>query len=300
MPDEIKTITQEEFVHHPLLKRLLNLSQVPDKIFIQGALPNFTEDEYGRLTPRVLTVVGSRQNSTYGKDALDKLISSLKNEPVIIVSGLALGIDGLAHKCALNNNLITISVPGSGLSPKVLYPKTHYQLSREILAKGGLLLSELEPAETAAQWTFPARNRIMSAISDAILVIEAEEKSGTLITARLSLELGKDIGVVPGSIFSPTSIGTNSLIKDGAIPVTNKEDLFDLLHLPKTKEEKADLKLLLTNDEEIILKLLKESMSKDELLMKSELNTSAFLIAVSSLEIKGYIQETFGEVRKMV
>ena len=300
MQDDIKEIKQEDFIHHPLLKRLLTLNQIPNQIYIQGDLPDFKEDDYGRLTPRILVVVGSRKNSNYGKDALEKLISSLKNEKVIIVSGLALGIDGLAHKEAIKNKLITIAVPGSGLSRNVIYPKTHYQLSREILQEKGLLLSELSKDEQAAQWTFPARNRIMSAISDAILIIEAEEGSGTLITARLSLELGKDIGVVPGSIFSPTSIGTNSLIKDGAIPITNKDDLFDLLHLPKSKEEKEDLKLLLTKDEQIIFELLKENTSKDELLLQSKLSTSSFLIAVSSLEIKGYIQETFGELRRIV
>ena len=300
MQPPINTIPQEEFSSHPLLARLLTLHDVPEKIYIQGKLPEVEIDEYGRLTPRILTVVGSRKNTTYGRDALEKLISSISNEPVIIVSGLALGIDGLAHKEALKNNLITVAVPGSGLSAKVIYPATHYSLSQEILENGGCLISELAPEISAAQWTFPARNRIMSAFADAILVVEAGEKSGTLITARQSLELGRDIGVIPGSIFSPTSLGANSLIKDGAMPITSREDLLDLLHLTQTNTEKDTSKLFLTEDEQVIFELLTENISRDELLIKSNLPMQRFLVAISNLEIKGYIQDTFGEVRRIV
>ena len=139
----------------------------------------------------------------------------------------------------------------------------------------------------------------MSALSDAVLIIEAEEKSGTLITARQALELGKDIGVVPGNIFSSASIGTNALLRDGASVITSPQDIFDLLHLsydiPKNNE-----KLFLTEEESIIINLLQNPHSKDELLILSNLSATTFLVTLSSLEMKGYVHETFGEVRKVV
>ena len=296
----ITVISQEEFSNHPLLARLLTLHDIPEKIYIQGRLPEVTIDEYERLKPRILTIVGSRKNTNYGHDVLEKLINEISGEPIIIVSGLALGIDGIAHRKALKNNLTTIAIPGSGLDKKVIYPATHFSLSQEILETNGCLISELAPDTPAAQWTFPARNRIMSAFADAILIVEAEEKSGTLITARQSLELGRDIGAIPGSIFSSTSVGANSLIKDGATPITSREDLLELLHLPQNNEEKETLELLLTEDEQSVFELLVENVSRDELLIKSNLPMQRFLIAISNLEIKGYIQDTFGEVRRIV
>lgn len=140
----------------------------------------------------------------------------------------------------------------------------------------------------------------MAALSDAVLIIEAEEKSGTLITARQALELGKDIGVVPGNIFSSASKGTNMLAKDGAHIITSAEDLFDLLHLSYNNKQQTSTPLILTSEESIIMNLLTEPHQKDELLVKSNLSPSSFLTALSSLEIKGYIHETFGEVRKVV
>lgn len=296
----ISIIHRNEFENHPLLNRLLTLHDIPEKIYIQGTLPDFETDEYGRLTPRILTVVGSRKNTNYGKDVLEKLIKEISDYPIIILSGLALGIDGLAHKEALKNNLVTYAIPGSGLDKKVIYPSAHYQLSKEILEKGGCLMSELEPEIRATQWTFPARNRLMSAMSDAILVVEAGEKSGTLITARMSLELGKDIGAIPGSVFSPTSLGANSLIKDGASPITSGEDLLQLLHLSQTKSEKENTELLLDENEQKIFSLLSENIGRDELLIRSNMPLQKFLVTISSLEMKGYIQEEFGEVRKVV
>ncbi len=292
----VTKITKENFKDSLLLSRLLTLHDIPKQIYIKGTLPEFTVDEYGLFTPRILTVVGSRKNSFYGKDVIENLLSSLKNKNVIILSGLALGIDGLAHKTALKNKIKTIAIPGSGLGDKIIYPSAHRNLAKEILENGGALLSEFEENETAAQWTFPARNRIMAALSDAVLIIEAEEKSGTLITARQSLELGKEIGAVPGSIFSPNSIGTNSLIKDGAMPITNSNDLFELL---KLKKEENNIEINLNENEKIIFDLLVDDFSKDELLIRSNLSQKDFLIAISNLEINGFVEESFGEIRKI-
>lgn len=298
MNQSIKIITQEEFSAHPLLARLLELHDIPKKIHIIGNIPDVTIDQYGRSTPRILTVVGSRKNTQYGKHVLEKLLSSLKGSNTIILSGLALGIDGLAHTTALKHTITTLAIPGSGLSKKVLYPSTHLHLAEDIVECGGALISELEPNTSAAPWTFPARNRIMAALSDAILVVEAEEKSGTLITARQALELGRDIGAIPGEVFSPTSAGTNMLIREGAYSITNEKDLYELLHLSIDKKDKETLNL--TEDEETIMNILSETTEKDTLLLLSEMPLELFLTTLSSLEIKGYIEEMFGEVRRLV
>lgn len=298
MPFPLSIIPREEFKNHPLLARLLELHDVPDKLYIAGTLPEVVLDEYGRATPRILTVVGSRKYSNYGKLSVEKLLSSLAGQPVVILSGLALGIDGLSHEAALANHLLTLAIPGSGLDTKVLYPRTHVSLAERIVDAGGTLLSEFAPEMSAAQWTFPARNRLMAALSDALLVVEATEKSGTLITARQALELGRDIGAIPGDIFSESSLGTNMLIKEGAYMIRNADDLYDLLHLQRKELETTEYEY--TKEEKNILDNLSEPMEKDTLLVKCELAPDQFLIALSSLEMKGCIQETFGEVRKVV
>ncbi len=291
-------IPREEYEQHPLLTRLLELHDVPDHMYIAGTLPEVTIDEYGRATPRIVTVIGSRQHTSYGKLAVEKLVASLQGEKVIILSGLALGIDALSHKAALTHGMATLAIPGSGLDTKVIYPKHHLPLAEEIVDRGGCLLSEFAPEMQAAQWTFPARNRLMAALSDAVLVIEAAEKSGTLITARQALELGRDIGAVPGDIFSDAAKGTNLLIKEGAYMIRNEDDLFDLLHLSKKEKEHAVESF--SEQERILLEHLKEPIEKDMLLVQSALPMQDFLMAFTSLEMKGCIQETFGEVRKVV
>src|SRR3989344_5297892 len=138
--------------------------------------------------PKELFIVGSRKYTTYGKEACEKLIEGLRGYPIVIVSGLALGIDSIAHKKALDVGLTTIAFPGSGLDPKVLYPATNAHLAERIVEAGGAVISEFEPDFRATPWSFPQRNRLMAGISDAVLVIEAEQKSGTLITSRLATE----------------------------------------------------------------------------------------------------------------
>lgn len=298
MNSTISIIKQEDFSSSPLLSRLLELHNIPEQLYVIGNLPEITLDIYGRATPRILTVVGSRKHTQYGKQVLEKLLASLSGTPVVILSGLAYGIDGLAHAQALKHNLTTIAIPGSGLDIKVLYPSTHRHLAEDIISAGGALLSELPPETSAAQWTFPARNRIMAALSDAVLIIEAEEKSGTLITTKMALELGRDIGAVPGELFSPTSCGTNKLIRDGAYVITSEEDLYSLLHLSQQETTKIDEPY--NEEEQCIMNNLSEAIEKDTLLIKSTLPLDKFLTALSSLEIRGCIEETFGEVRRIV
>jgi DNA processing protein len=297
-------ILQKDFKNHHLLSRLLELHQIPEVINIQGTLPEVTIDIYGRATPRILTIVGSRKNTSYGRQVLEMLLTSLKDQDVVIISGLAFGIDSLAHTNALKNNLITLAVPGSGLGEKVLYPSAHKNLAKDIVTSGGALISELPDTTAAAPWTFPQRNRVMAALSDAVLFIEAEEKSGTLITARQSIELGRDIGAIPGDIFSPTAFGTNMLIREGAYSITSPDDLFALLHISRqeTLQDAIDNAASenYTENEKIIMQNLREPVDKDSLFITTKLSFEDFITALSSLELAGAIEETFGEVRRIV
>src|SRR3989344_2642579 len=175
-------------------RRLREIPDPTEKIYLKGTLPS--EDH------KWLCVVGSRKYSSYGKEVCEKLIEGLRGYPVVIVSGLALGMDAIAHRAALSAKLHCVAVPGSGLDPSVLYPATNRRLADEILKAGGVLLSEFEPNFRATAWSFPQRNRIMAGLSDAVLVIEAEKRSGTLITARLATAYHRDVFTIPGSIFS--------------------------------------------------------------------------------------------------
>ncbi len=301
MEQSIYQIEQKDFKDNPLCSRLNELHDIPKRLYTEGTLPDITIDELGRATPRILTIVGSRKHTMYGKRALEKILAGLAGYDVIVVSGLAYGIDSIAHTCALENNLRTIAVPGSGIAAQALYPKNHLTLARTIIKRGGALMSEFEPDTSAAPWTFPARNRIMAALSDAVLIVEAEEKSGTLITARQSLELGKDIGAIPGEIFNPSAHGTNMLIREGATPITSSEDLLELLHLSThmyvTQKTPSTT---FTKEEIILLELLREPLDKDTLFTLSKLPFETFITTYSSLEIHSYIEESFGEVRRIV
>lgn len=211
---------------------LKEIPDPPEKLYKIGApVPDDAE---------LITVVGSRSASEYGRRATESIIAGLRDYGVIIVSGLALGIDAVAHRAALKYGLRTVAIPGSGLDSKNIYPRSNRGLAEEIIKKGGTLLSEFEPEAEIFPSNFPQRNRIMAGISRATLVIEAAEKSGTLITARLALDYNRDVFAVPGSIFSKTSLGTNALIRDGAIPVSSADDIVAALALKKKDVRTAE------------------------------------------------------------
>lgn len=273
--------------------RLKEIPQPPKKLFLKGTLPNF--EKY-----KVLTVVGSRKHTTYGRDACEKIIEGLKGYDIIIISGLALGIDTIAHKSAIKNNLVTIAIPGSGFSEEVIYPRNNILLAREIVERGGAILSEFEPDQKAATWTFPQRNRIMAGLADAVLIIEAEERSGTLITARMALDYNKIVMAVPGEIFSDTSFGTNKLIKEGAYAITEARDILLALGINPQDENKKENKYEdCTQDELEILNILIEPMSRDEIISKLEKETGEINALLSLLEIKGYVKEEMGLIQKI-
>lgn len=272
--------------------QLLEIPQIPESLFILGA-PLDKNVFY-------LCIVGSRNNTSYGKDVCEKLIAGLAGYPIVIVSGLALGIDSIAHKMALKYGLKTIAFPGSGLSEKVLYPRSNVNLAKEILANNGSLVSEFEPDFKATEWSFPSRNRLMAGISNAVLIVEAKEKSGTLITARMALDYNREVFAVPGSIISENSIGPNNLIREGATPVFTSEHILEFFGLlDKTSHKPLSLPLDLTDDEVAILELLDEPKTRDDIIREFETSAHEINIILSAMELKGLIREEFGEIRKI-
>jgi DNA processing protein len=273
-----------------LPRRLEEINDRPKYLYMRGVLPS--EDD------RWLCVVGSRKYSPYGRSVCDKLINGLAGTNVVIVSGLALGIDSIAHEAALQAGLKTVGVPGSGLSPDVLYPSTSKDLAERIVAEGGALISEFEPMFKATAWSFPKRNRIMAGLSDAILVIEAELRSGTLITARLAADYNRDVLAVPGGIYSEGSAGPHMLIQKGAALIDSPSALKTALGI--TNEDLGELRdySSCSSKEHKILIALSVPISKDKLIEIVDMPVSEIYATLTSLEIKGFIKEELGEVRK--
>lgn len=286
MAHELWTIQPDSFP-----QRLNEIPDPPDKLYARGQ-PLPEADKY-------LAVVGSRKYTTYGKDMCERIISDLTGSDVCIVSGLALGIDGIAHKAALSANLPCVAVPGSGLNKDVLYPRTNLPIAKRILETGGTLVSEFEPDREAASWTFPKRNRIMAGLAHAVLVVEATEESGTLITARLATEFNRDIYSIPGSVKSASTAGPHALIRDGAALIRSGKDIlreFGLEDLGETT--KAD-SLDLTQKERQIIRALDQPISKDDLISIVELPAHEVNVLLSQMELKGVIKETGGKVERV-
>ncbi len=271
---------------------LFEIPQPPKTLFIRG---NFPDKE-----KIFLCVVGSRKFTSYGRDACEKLIEGLRGYPVVIVSGLAMGIDSIAHKKAMEVGLTTLAFPGSGLMDKVIFPTSNVPLARKIVESGGAIISEFPNDFKATLYSFPQRNRIMAGISKAVLIIEAEEKSGTLITARLAVEYNRDVLVVPGSINSPTSKGTNRLIRQGATPITNSDELLEALGFEVDNKKMVQQELFnCTDDEKKVLEILREPFARDELIRLLKKPTHEANALLSIMEIKGLIKEELGEIRKV-
>lgn len=269
------------------------LQQIPDKpmkLYVRGNFPD--ENKY-----KFLTVIGSRKFTTYGKQVCEKIIRGLSGYPIVIVSGLALGMDSIAHYSALENNIITIAVPGSGLNDSVIYPASNRALADKILHSGGALISEYEPGFKATNWSFPKRNRIMAGMSHAVLVIEAENKSGTRITARLATDYNREVFSVPGSIFSPNSEGANELIREGATPVTSAHDILDFFGFNGRQPVQSQM-IALAPDEERVISLLVEPLSRNSIANNLNMSVIKLNILLSSMEIKGLIKEELGKIYK--
>jgi DNA processing protein len=282
----IRELKKKEFP-----EQLLEIPQKPERLFLRGNLPG--------PNTKLLCVVGSRRYTNYGKEACEKIIAGLRGYDIAIVSGLAIGIDGIAHEAAMNAGLKTIAVPGSGLGVDALHPMAHVGLAKKILDSGGAMLSEYEEDFKATRYSFPQRNRIMAGLSYAVLIIEAEIKSGTLITSRLATEYNKDVLVVPGNIFSKTSEGPHMLIRLGATPITKSEDLLEALGLENKNSAPRNLELEYSEcsqEEKKVIEILREPIPKDDLLRSLDMPVGQANAVLSVMELKGLIKETLGEI----
>lgn len=262
--------------------KLNQLSSPPKNIRIAGKEPEEI------LSKPALGVVGSRKATAYGKNITESLVSSASEKDIVIVSGLALGIDSISHKAALDRQAKTIAVLPSGI--KQIYPATHRSLAKRIIEQNGLLVSEYEDDFRPRRESFIQRNRIIAALSDALLITEAVEKSGSLHTANFALELGKPVLAVPGNINSPTSMGTNNLIKSGAILVSSEQDIFDALGIKENKLKQESF-LGDTNEETVLINLIRSGVaSGEEIHLRSNLPVEVFQQTLTMLEIKGVIR----------
>jgi DNA processing protein len=260
--------------------RLKLLSYPPKKLNACGDLDKL-------LKMPSLGIVGARKASSYGRSVTDSMAEEAAGAGICIVSGLALGVDSIAHKAALNAKGRTIAVLPSGL--KQIYPASHREQARSIIEKDGVLVSEFEDDFRPRKESFIQRNRIIAALSDVLLVTEAAERSGSLHTANFALELGKTVLAVPGNITSPYSTGTNNLIKSGAVPVTSTQDIFDVMGIKPGRQKQ--LELYGDNQEEAaILKLLGTGLSDaDEIFNSLDLDVQVFQQTLTMMELKGII-----------
>jgi len=283
--ENIKILSINDEDYPQLLKEI---PSVPYLLYVKGAF-DFNASP-------MLAIVGSRKLTTYGKQVAYSLSRDLTQAGITVVSGLALGIDTEAHRSALEVGGKTIAVLGSSLDDKMIGPRSNYQLSKKIIDNGALI-SDYPVSTPAAPGTFPSRNRIMAGITLGTIVVEAAEKSGTLITSNLALEFNREVFAVPGSIFSPVSQGANNLIRSGAKIVTGVQDILEELRLEKKALEKSTQKIIPDSpEEEKILKILShETTHIDRIIKLTKLETSVTSSTLIVLEMKGLIKDIGGQ-----
>ena len=256
------------------------IAHLPKSLYFIGNLPS-------QYTPSV-AIIGTRKPSTYGQEVAYKLACDIASRGVVVVSGLALGIDALAHKGALDAGGTTIAVMAGGLD--AVHPKTNTLLARRILQSGGALISEYPPGTPSYPAHFVARNRIVAAIADGVLVVEAAIKSGTLHTAGFALDYGRPVMAVPGAITNPLSTGTNKLIATGARLITTAQDVLAEIGA-ESEVVQATLPLGDTPEEATIIKLLARGVRDgEELQILSKIEASLFNQSMTMLEINGIIR----------
>ncbi len=283
-------ITDEDYP-----QRLLNCYDSPAILYYKG--------NADLNTSRIIAIVGTRNNNEYGKSVCEKIITDLAAHDVLIVSGLAFGIDSIAHKSALKNNLKTIGVLAHGLDR--IYPNQNKLLARQMIDNGGLL-TDFKSGTKPDKQNFPKRNRIVAGISDAVVVIESGLKGGSLITAELANGYNKDVFAIPGRISDTKNEGCNYLIKNNkAALITSADDLLENLgwkeHKKISAKQQRELFIELTPDEKTILTILQQKPQAhiDEVYIKSGLNSSAVASALLTLEMQGVISSLPGKIYKI-
>ena len=261
-------------------KLLADIPSSPEHLYYRGILP--------KNRVKTVAIVGSRKPTPYGKEIASRLAAELARNKIIVVSGMALGIDSIAHRAALEADGTTIAVLANGVDN--FYPKIHSKLGQNIIDNGGVVLSEYTPGTPAAPYQFLARNRIVSGLADVVVVVEAAARSGTLSTANHALDQGRDVFAVPGNITSPLSEGCNKLIKMGAQPLTDICEITDYL-VPKIQQLDLIDSILTEPNEALIVSLIKSGVrSGEEILKQSKLSASEYNQAMTMLEINSHIQ----------
>jgi len=278
----IRLIPHHDPEYPPLLKEI---SDPPYLLYAFGDLQS--------LHRQSLAIVGSRKHTHYGQQIIERLIPDLATNGVTIVSGLAVGIDALAHKATLGSEGTTVAVVGCGLD--VIYPAEHRSLAGKIVESGGAIISEYPLSTPPLKQHFPARNRIISGVSQGTLVIECDIQSGAMITAHHALEQNRDVYAVPGPITSVSSSGPNMLLHMGAHVVTSAEDLLEHLGLPRTKKTGSvstrGLAEALPAVEKVIFAILShDPVHIDTIAEASKLDTAEVNSALLFLEMKGLIR----------
>ena len=283
MEDNIKTISVKDKGYPRLLKKIPDR---PEVLYYKGEI---LPDEL------CFAIVGTRRFSSYGKQVTLEVASDLAEAGLTIVSGLAPGIDTFSHQAIIERNKRTIAVLGTGLDEKSIYPKSNLKLARKILETGGALISEYPPGQRGTQFTFPQRNRIISGLSLGVLVVEAKEKSGALITANWAFQQKRKAFAVPGPIYSSNSRGCHLLIKKGAKLVENANDILLELKLPKITS--PGLVEGETIEENLILGLLREgALYVDKITEKTKLPAATVAATLAILEIKGKVRNLGGNI----
>lgn len=282
--DNIDVVGVDDENYPNILKEIFNPPQI---IYHKGELFN---KEY------CIAVVGSRNYTPYGQQIIDDIVRKIAKAGISIVSGLALGVDAHSHKVALEEGARTIAVLGTGLDTGSIYPSYNRYLANKIIESGGALISEFPIKTPPLKHHFPQRNRIISGLSRATLVVEAKEKSGALITAKDALEQNREVMAVPGNIFSTLSAGPNKLIKDGARAILNSQDVFDLLDLNNIKNyiKTKTLTPETTEEEEILRHLNQDPVHIDNLVRLTGLEIKVINTSLSMMEIKGMVRNLGG------
>ena len=293
---KIKQISPQNNI---FLQRLDSIALKPKMLYYYGELP--TEKK------KVVAIVGARKNTKYGEEIAYQLAYDLAKKGVIIVSGLALGIDSIAHRGAVDAGGVTIGILGTEIEkiyPKqhielAIYPRQHEALAEKMVDLGGAVMSEYKMGDKMNyKWSFLARNRLISGLADAVVVVEAAAKSGSLNTASHAITQGRELFVVPGDITRKMSEGCNNLLKLGAMPYTKSDDILSILFPVETEKarkrqmEEAQLELFGDTEEEkeVIAKLIEGIRDGEEIMEKLEMDVSTFNQTITMLEIKGIVR----------
>lgn len=262
------------------------LLQIPDPCYLLYYI-----GDVRLLNEFSIGIVGSRKPTAYGKYAANKFASELAQKGVVIVSGFAQGIDTQSHKSATENNGKTIAVLGTAINN--IYPRSNIQYAKEIVQSGNLIVSEFAPDVVTLPFHFVQRNRLISALSDGLLIVEAGERSGTLTTVDFALEQNRPVFAVPGNINSPNSIGTNRLIKTGAKPITETEDILEEFPYFKPKLIKKEEEVGLSDSERAVFNVLREKgvLTNEEISFFTKQNIKYIIGILGVLELKGIIKD---------